>query len=192
MSLRARLLASVSAVLSSLCAGALAQNLPPSQPAAQAHAAAAPKALSQPSAARSFRPSLYQAGESCRVRAAPRRKTPRLARLRHRPHPHWPPPYETGAPNVAGGAVVAPTMASQMTVSRRGPQRPPGHAPRRDRRSGAGPDGGRCTPTPARPISITCAAGISITAPTSPRSSTTCRSICRPMPTARATPTSTG
>ena len=28
-----------------------------------------------------------------------------------------PPPYQTGAPNVAGGPQVAPTMASQMTVS---------------------------------------------------------------------------
>ena len=45
---------------------------------------------------------------------------------------------------------------------------------------------------PARPISITCAAGISITAPTSRRFGTTYRSICRPTPMARATPISTG
>src|SRR5580692_9018642 len=28
-----------------------------------------------------------------------------------------PPPYVTGAPNIAGGAAVPPTMASQMTVT---------------------------------------------------------------------------
>ena len=33
------------------------------------------------------------------------------------PAPAPPSPYETGAPNVAGGPVVAPSMASQMTVS---------------------------------------------------------------------------
>ncbi len=35
----------------------------------------------------------------------------------HRAQPPPPSPYETGAPNVAGGAAVAPSLASQMTIS---------------------------------------------------------------------------
>ena len=79
-----------------------------------------------------------------------------------------------------------------MTVTGARSQRPPGRAARRDSRSGARPGRRRCTPTAARPTSITCAATISTTAPTSRSSSTTCRSTCRPTRTARATPTSTG
>jgi len=109
-------LALVSAVLSSLCAGALAQNAQPFQPVGQAPAAAAPKAQSQHSVGAQL-PAITVSG---RRKPTPRHSAPKNAAARTTaPSPALAPasPYETGAPNIAGGAAVAPTMASQMTVS---------------------------------------------------------------------------
>jgi opacity protein-like surface antigen/outer membrane receptor protein involved in Fe transport len=118
VSLRARLLASASVLLSSLCAGASAQNAPPqSQPVGQAPAAAAPKAQSRLSGGTQL-PTITVSSKRMPLSkpraAAPKGGAARVAAPAPSPAPT---PYETGAPNAAGGAAVAPTMASQMTVS---------------------------------------------------------------------------
>jgi opacity protein-like surface antigen len=118
VSLRARLLASASVLLSSLCAGALAQNGPPqSQPVGQAPAAASPKAQSRPSGGTQLPTITVSSKRKPPPKpraAAPKGGAARVAAPAPLPAPT---PYETGAPNTAGGAAVAPTMASQMTVS---------------------------------------------------------------------------
>jgi opacity protein-like surface antigen/outer membrane receptor protein involved in Fe transport len=120
--LRVRLLASASFLLSPLCAGALAQDLPlqdlppQSHPAGQTPAATAPKAQSRPSGSAQL-PAITVSG---RRKPPPRLRGPapkNAAAGATTPAPAPAIPYETGAPNVAGGAAVAPTMGSSMTVS---------------------------------------------------------------------------
>ena len=100
-------------------------------------------------------------------------------------------PTETGAPNAAAGPPAAATGEPDDGL-RRGRQRASDHAPWRGRRGGARLDGDRAfRRRQGQPV---------LPARLEPRSRhrprhiswTTCRSICRPMCTARATPTSTG
>jgi opacity protein-like surface antigen/outer membrane receptor protein involved in Fe transport len=119
MSLRARLLASTSVLISFVCVGALAQTPPPPAPA-QASPPPAP-ADQQPAAAPAASgiklPTITVSGRR-KPPPKPRRQTPRAAAAPPAaPAPAAPTPYQTGAPNVAGGAAVAPSMASSMTVS---------------------------------------------------------------------------
>jgi hypothetical protein len=137
VSLRPRLLASASFLISSLCAGALAQTAPSpapqpsSQPADAARAATTPPPL--PSAGEVQLPTAPAAEEApaggegkqlptIRVTAPkgkPARAKPAQAgptRTATPPAPK-PSPYETGAPNVAGGTPPVPQLASQMTIS---------------------------------------------------------------------------
>jgi opacity protein-like surface antigen len=135
MSLRARLLASTSILITSVCAGAFAQT-PPQQPAATDQTpaatapapastagtppAASPAAPGQPAPAGGTQlPTITVSGNHAPP-PPPRPRAPKnaAAQATRAPAPAAPAsPYETGAPNVAGGPVVAPTMASQMTVS---------------------------------------------------------------------------
>jgi hypothetical protein len=106
------LLASTSFLISSLCAGALAQTAPSPDsdaPAAQSGSTqlppieiAPPKPKPKPKQAKPARPV---------TPATPARQaTTREA-------PARPSPYETGGPNVAAGAPVVPQLASQITIS---------------------------------------------------------------------------
>jgi opacity protein-like surface antigen len=133
MSLRPRLLASTSFLISSVCVGAWAQAPLPPPPARETPAAGtpAPQPSSPDAAPAATAPSTQS---SSRILPAvtvvsPNRKPP--------PKPHTPasttaftrsakpaptptrPPsaYETGGPNIGGGAAAAPGMASQMTIS---------------------------------------------------------------------------
>ena len=123
--------------MSSLCAGALAQTTPspvpqpPSQPADAAPAATTPP--SSPSAGEGQPPTAPAAEEApasegkqlptIRVtapkgkpaRAKPAQAGPTRTATPAAPKP--PSPYETGAPNVAGGTAPIPQLASQMTIS---------------------------------------------------------------------------
>ena len=67
-------------------------------------------------------PTIRVSGERAKPRVAPakpaRVSPPRRGNAKpEAPAPVTPSPYDTGAPNVAGGAPVAPQLASQMTVS---------------------------------------------------------------------------
>jgi opacity protein-like surface antigen len=123
MSLRARLLASTSVLITSVCTGALAQMPAAQQPAAPnpAPAAAAPPAAQAPAESGATPlPEITVVGnrkpapQQRRVRAPTNTAAQATAPA---PTPAAASPYETGAPNIAGGAAVAPTMGSQMTVS---------------------------------------------------------------------------
>ena len=198
-------------LLSIFTVSASAQTLPtpPSpQPSAAGEAPAATKPVQEPSsaghspagpppapttaahrAARRFRPSRFPPSGSHRRN---RRPAPAPANGTARSAAPAPPsPYETGAPNVAGGTPVVPQLASQMTISGAGLNARPMTRPGASARSRAGARRRSSIPTAARPTSITCAATISTTAPTWRRSGTTCRSICQPTRTARATRIST-
>ena len=137
MSLRPRLLASTSLLISSLCAGASAQTAAsrvaqsPSPPADAGPAAGTP--ASAPSTAGEGQPATApDSGQApagtgtqlptIRVNAPktkpvrgkpPRNATPAPPTTR----PPAPTPYETGAPNVAGGTPAVPQLASQTTIS---------------------------------------------------------------------------
>ena len=79
--------------------------------------------------------------------------------------PTPPSPYETGAPNVAGGTPIVPQMASQMVISGEALNSRPVAQPLRSwKRRPVLPSSSILVT--ARPISITYAATISITAPT--------------------------
>ncbi len=135
MSLRARLLASTSVLMTSVCTGALAQMPAAQQPAAPnpAPAAAAPAPPAPAGAAPARAAPAAQAPPQSGATPLPeirvvgnRKPAPQQRRVRAptntaaqatAPAPAAPSPYETGAPNIAGGAAAAPTMASQMTVS---------------------------------------------------------------------------
>jgi opacity protein-like surface antigen len=115
---RARLLASASILFTSVCASAVAQTPPLSSQATQPPAVSAAPALG----GNVQLPSITVSGK----RRPPPQPQPRHARAPKNaagqaaaaPAPAAPAsPYETGAPNIAGGSAVAPTMASQMTVS---------------------------------------------------------------------------
>ena len=95
--------ASMAAVLSLLCVNARAQTAPlPSTPATLSHGAELPP-----------------------IRVTAKHNKPHTAPTKPAPAPAAAasaqaspaPPYVTGAPNIAGGAAVPPTMASQMTVT---------------------------------------------------------------------------
>ena len=185
-----RRLASATFLVSTLCVSAWAQTAATAGPHRPGCRQPQPSAAAAPPAARRFRPSM----------SPPR--TPSRAPTRSKPAPGRG-AKRSGDPRAA---VALPDRRSQHCrrragsaavgepddVFRRRSQRSSDHPARRNPRSGARPGGGRCMPTAARPISITCAATISITAPTWPPMSTTCRSICRPTRMARAIPTSTG
>ena len=109
--------------ISSLSAGALAQTAPPAptqpSPAGEALAPQAPVATTPepaPPPARSegkTLPTITVSGQHNRRSRWP------CAAAEPAPAatPTPPSPYETGAPNVAGGTPVVPQMASQMTIS---------------------------------------------------------------------------
>jgi opacity protein-like surface antigen/outer membrane receptor protein involved in Fe transport len=136
VSLRPRLLASTSFLISSLCvAGALAQAAPLPPPGSDAPAAVpAPAAGERPAGAAA--PSTAQPGSTRlgtievtapkpKPKPKPKRAKPAqqatptaVARPASAPGaPARPSPYETGGPNVAGGTPVAPQLASQVTIS---------------------------------------------------------------------------
>jgi opacity protein-like surface antigen/outer membrane receptor protein involved in Fe transport len=121
MSLRARLLASTSVLISFVCAAALAQTPPPAAPAQTLPLPAAP-AAQKPARAPAASGNIQLPAITVSSRRKPRLK-PRLHAARAAaasasvPAPASATPYQTGAPNVAGGAAVAPSMASSMTVS---------------------------------------------------------------------------
>jgi opacity protein-like surface antigen/outer membrane receptor protein involved in Fe transport len=121
-SLRPRLLASASFLISSLCAGALAQT--PPTPGSEVPVAAAPA----PPAAQSGRKQLPTIEVTApKPKPKPKQKQAKPARsltpaapgrAATAPEaPATPSPYRTGGPNVAGGTPVVPQLASQMTVS---------------------------------------------------------------------------
>jgi opacity protein-like surface antigen/outer membrane receptor protein involved in Fe transport len=133
MALRARLLASASFLISSVCVNAWAQT-PPSLPTQPSTAGAQPAATipaPQPAPAATSPaavPAAAQSGgnlptitvsakrkEEPRQRASPVNATGRSTSTTPTPAP--PSPFETGAPNVAGGTAVVPQLASQMTIS---------------------------------------------------------------------------
>jgi opacity protein-like surface antigen/outer membrane receptor protein involved in Fe transport len=111
MSLRARLVASASLLITSVCAGALAQTPVVQQPASSAPAALAP---AEPNGANL--PTITVSGKR-KPPPRPRARAPKIAATSPTPTSTPASPYETGAPNTAGGPAVAPTMASAMTVS---------------------------------------------------------------------------
>ena len=110
----ARLVASTAFLISALSASAWAQSSPTVQPVP----AAAPSATTDPP------PTMQSNGTqlpTIRVTAphamsrTPRSRPAQVAAPGVTTTP--PSPYATGAPNIAGGVPVAPTMASEMTVS---------------------------------------------------------------------------
>jgi opacity protein-like surface antigen len=129
------LLASTSFLISSLCAGALAQTASSPDSESPAAAPASPAAAGPSPAA----PAAAQSGNtrlpSIKVTAPkPKQKQAKLARpvtpaasarsattAPSAPStaglPARPSPYETGGPNVAGGTPEVPQLASQMTIS---------------------------------------------------------------------------
>jgi len=139
MSLRARLLASTSFLISSLGVGAAFAQTPASPPQASPAAGEAPAAIApspQPSPAAATPdanapapaptaprpkdtslPTITVSGKRKPPPPKPRPPAPSGTTQLTPPAPPAPSSYETGAPNVAGGATVAPSMASQMTFS---------------------------------------------------------------------------
>ena len=143
MSLRPRLLASTSFLISSLCAGALAQTPPtpsPQSPAASASPAPAPAAPapSSPSGVEEGQPATTPAPEEAPAAAGMELPTISVTAPKPSPKPTQAKPaqarqaaqataptapspptssYETGAPNIAGGTPPVPQLASQMTIS---------------------------------------------------------------------------
>ncbi len=101
---RSRLFALATFLFASLCLEVWAQTPPVTPPGAppQSSQTSTPLPTIQVTAAKHPKPG-----------ATKRKPKPELIAATGPP----PSPYQTGAPNVAGGAVVAPTMASQMTVS---------------------------------------------------------------------------
>jgi opacity protein-like surface antigen/outer membrane receptor protein involved in Fe transport len=134
VSLRPRLLALASFLISSLCAGALAQTAP--MPGSDAPAAAAP-ATPAPAAGETPSPGAAAPAQSggkhlptievTAPKPKPKQKQAKPARSLTPAAPGRPATtpeapatlsaYQTGAPNVAGGTPVVPQLASQLTVS---------------------------------------------------------------------------
>jgi opacity protein-like surface antigen len=131
MLLRARLLAPTTVLLTSVCAGALAQvpsvpsptnqtpaaTTPPS-PASAPPATAAPAVAGPTQSSGTLLPTLTVSGK--RAPPRPRARAPKRALVPATATPASVQPassYQTGAPNVAGGAPIVPQLASQMTVS---------------------------------------------------------------------------
>jgi outer membrane receptor protein involved in Fe transport/opacity protein-like surface antigen len=118
MASRARLLASTCILLTSVCAGAFAQTPSPQQPSATTPTA---PGTSQPDS--TPLPTITVSGErkpapKKRRAAAPKNAATATAAPAPAPPASAPvSPYQSGAPNVAGGAPVVPQLASQMTVS---------------------------------------------------------------------------
>jgi TonB-dependent Receptor Plug Domain len=122
-------------LISSLCAGALAQTAPspvpqsPAQPAGAAPAAAAPQ--SPPSPVGEGQPATAPAPEPAPTEAGAQLPTIRVTAPKGKPAkpkpartatsapaaPKPPSSYETGAPNAAGGTPPVPQLASQTTIS---------------------------------------------------------------------------
>jgi outer membrane receptor protein involved in Fe transport len=133
--LRPRLLASTFFLISSLCAGALAQTPPspspqsPPPPADATPATTAP--LPSPSTAGEGQPATPPASQEAPAEAGTQLPTIRVTAPKGKPRPAKPTrtarppapapspptPYETGAPNVAGGTPPVPQLASQTTIS---------------------------------------------------------------------------
>jgi opacity protein-like surface antigen/outer membrane receptor protein involved in Fe transport len=115
--LRQRLLAS-SFLTAICCAGVWAQEPSPPSPAGEAPAPTAPAAKEQQSGDTQLPPVQVTAKRKSASKSkapAPKQRTTQSAPAAPAPAP--PSPYETGAPNVAGGSPVVPQLASQMTVS---------------------------------------------------------------------------
>jgi opacity protein-like surface antigen len=114
------LLVSTSFLISSLCAGALAQTAP--SPDSEAPAATP---VSPAPAAPQSGGTLLPTTEVTAPRPKPKQAKPAQPLTPAAPEqaattpeaPAPPSPYETGGPNVAGGTPVVPQLASQMTVS---------------------------------------------------------------------------
>ena len=128
---RARSLALTSTAIASVCAAAFAQTPPhsllPSEqtPAAITPAPSSPAGGRRPAIAGMARdasgaaqlPTITVSGRPAR-KPKPRARAPKSATARSTvPAAASTSPYQTGAPNVAGGAAVVPQLASQMTVS---------------------------------------------------------------------------
>ena len=182
-----RLVASV--LLPCLCGSAWAQAPDAaSAPAADPPGPAAPLKSPGPSTGRAL-PTIEV---TAKRKPAPAVRTKRAQAATSRaPSAPPPSPYETGAPNVAGGNPAVPQLASQMTVSGADLNARPATRPGEILEAAPGlmvvmhADGGKAV------YSISCAVTISTTALTWPHSSTTYRSTCRPTRTVRAIPTST-
>ena len=213
VALRPGLLAPTSFLISSICAGASAQTAPSSsrncRPPHRAPlragsantfsirrwrgtAATAPASEQAPSVAGTELPTIKVTAP----KPSPKPKQARPTQARPAAQvaaptaPSPPPsPYETGAPNVAGGTPVVPQLASQMTISGEDLNARPILRSTDILEAAPGPRHRPDTPAPARPTNIICAATISIMARTWLYFGTTSPSICRPTPTARVTPT---
>ena len=108
-------------------------------PNAQAQTPAAVSASPLAASKRGTLPTIRVTARHAKLRVA--RRKPRQTEVRGVPSP---PTVlsDAGARNVAGGPAIEPTTASQMTVSRTGPQQPGGDAAWRNPRSCSGPGGG--------------------------------------------------
>ena len=116
MALRARLLASASVVISSLgVAAAWAQTPNTASPGAENGTSTAPAAAASSTGAQL--PTIVVSSKRKPPKHPSPRKRTAASAATSAPTPAPPSPYETGAPNTAGGATITPTMASQMTVS---------------------------------------------------------------------------
>src|SRR6202451_707743 len=101
-----RFFASMAVVLSLLCVNARAQTPP------------APPTPVKPSSGAQL-PPIQVTAKHTKPHTAPTKPAtaPAAAASAQASPPSPAPPYVTGAPNIAGGAAVPPTMASQMTVT---------------------------------------------------------------------------
>src|SRR5208282_1693124 len=112
-----RLSASVMFLLSCLCASAWAQTPSVTEPAPAGKAPPATSASSPPNPSRGTAlPTIRVTAKHAKPRAAHAKPAPTAASSTPA-SPAPASPYETGAPNVAGGAPVVPQLASQMMIS---------------------------------------------------------------------------
>ena len=112
-----RRLASVMFVVSTLCASALAQTPPTPQPppAGAPPAAANPPATASAPAASTALPTIQVTAPHAKPRVTRAKPAQVVAPSAATTAPAS--PYQTGAPNIAGGAPVVPQLASQMIFS---------------------------------------------------------------------------
>jgi hypothetical protein len=102
-------------VLASLCASAWAQTPPKQSPQGDITPAATGPTSPASELGSMTLPTIRVTGKHAKPKPARAKPAPAVATSL--PPSPAPPPDASGAPNVAGGAVVAPSMASQMTIS---------------------------------------------------------------------------
>jgi hypothetical protein len=122
-----RLFAAVGFVFSLLCVNVWAQTAPQPAPANDRRSAQSPTisptpptppaSSSPPSSGRTVLPAIQVTAGKRTKPAATKPKPVQTATPSAPAIPVSPSPYQTGAPNVAGGAPVVPQLASQMTIS---------------------------------------------------------------------------